>query len=191
VKLFTDENHTAHRSLSMLHTVSFHGVPMPRGLAFAIWLTERHGGRVWIYSCDRRDRIINQHNRQFGTSLHGQQWLVDAHRRDPQHYAPANSPTTTSHCRRSDGSPAYTNSRGHVIPSGGLLPWYMVGVDLEDRDQDGRVGNDVNRFLAVAHRIGLIFAQPYRSGVEGHHVVLTHSPIPVLEHRRVIDKQRS
>jgi hypothetical protein len=110
---------TAQRDRSMTATVSYHGVPMFRGLAFALHHVAMHGGGVWVYSADRRDRIIAEHNRQFGTHLHGQQWLVDAHAQDPVRNAPANSPTTTSHCLRSDGNPVYRDVRPYASGSEG------------------------------------------------------------------------
>lgn len=182
---------TADRDQAMTHTVSYRNVPMARGLAFAFHHISLHGGPVRIYSADRRDKVIAEHNREFGTSLHGQQWLIDAYRRDPVHFAPANPVDRTSHCLRSDGNPAYRDSRGRLIAAGGRLPWYELGVDLEDIDHDGKVGNDVNQFLAAAHRLGYPFVRPYASGAEGHHVVLTRSPVPVLEAWNQISKERA
>jgi hypothetical protein len=181
---------TAQRDRSMTATVSYHGVPLFRGLAFALHHIAMHGGGVWVYSADRRDHVIAEHNRQFGTHLHGQQWLVDAHAHDPVRNAPANSPTTTSHCLRSDGAPVYRDARGRHVPAGGSIPWYSLGIDLEDADSDGRRGNDVDRFLRIAHRLGYAAVRPYASGSEGHHVVFVHSPIPTLEHWNQIAKER-
>jgi hypothetical protein len=181
---------TAHRDESMTASVSYRGIPIFRGLAFALHHIAEHGGHVWVYSADRRDRIVEAHNRQFGTKLHGQQWLIDAHRRDPAHFAPANPPTMTSHCLRSDGNPAYRDSRGRVIPAGARLPWYELGIDLEDADADGRRGNDVDRFLRVAHRLGYAVVRPYASGSEGHHVVFVHSPVPALERWNQVSRHR-
>src|SRR3954447_17212014 len=92
----------ADRDKPMTHTVSFHGVPLPRALAFAINHCEEHGAKVSIASAIRVDRIINEHNREFHTNLHGQQFLIDMHKRDPAHFAAANSCSTTSHCWFSD-----------------------------------------------------------------------------------------
>jgi hypothetical protein len=178
------------RDQAMTHTVSYRAVPMFRGLAFALNHIAEHGATVWIYSADRRDAVIAEHNHQFGTHLRGQQALVDAHASDPVHNAPANSPATTSHCLRSDGNPVYRDARGRHVPARGSLPWFELGIDLEDADSDGRRGNDVDRFLRVAHRLGYAFVRPYASGAEGHHVVCVHSPIPTLEHWNVISKER-
>lgn len=188
---FTPDNHAEHRRLAMNHTVSFHDVPMPRGLAFVLYDVERHGGAMFVWSVDRRIKQITAHNREFGTHLHAQQALIDAHARDPVHNAAANPVDRTSHCLRADGNPAYRDSRGKIITPGGHLRWWQIGGDYEDNDQDGRRGNDVNRILKISHELGYAFVQPYRSGSEGHHLVLVHDPIPVLERRHVIATNRS
>lgn len=164
----------------MTATVSFHDVPMPRGLAFAIRHIEKRCGKIAIYSADRRDRIIAEHNKQFGTNLHGQAWLVAAHARDPRNFAPANSPATTSHCYHSDGNPVYKYQNGEHIPPGGPLPWFMVGLDI----------SDVDRFLACAKRLGYRFVQPYKTRSEAHHVNCVESPIAVLERQNQISINR-
>lgn len=175
---------TQDRDASMTNTVSFHGVPMFRGLAFAIRHIEKKGAPVSIFSADRRDVVVNEHNRQFGTHLSDQQHLVDLFRRGEGN--PANSPKTTSHCLYSDGNPVYRNSRGKAIPPGGRLPWYMLGIDLADKGKS----EDVHRFLAKAHELGYHFVQPYKVGTEMHHVVCVLSPIPTLEHWNQISKDR-
>jgi hypothetical protein len=172
------------RDASMTNTVSYENVPMFRGLAFALRDIQREGAPVDIFSADRRDAVIAEHNRQFGTHLSGQQHLVDLFRAGRGN--PANSPKTTSHCLYSDGNPIYRNGRGQHVPAGGRIPWYMLGIDLADH---GRA-EDVRRFLAVAHRLGYHFVQPYSSGTERHHVVCALSPIPTLEHRNQIAKER-
>src|SRR4051795_3807159 len=126
---FTDANHAKHRVLPMTHTVSFHRVPMPRGLAFVNWHIEHHGGLMFVWSVDRRDRIIAEHNRQFGTNLHGQQWLIDAHARDPKRYAAANRVDRTSHCLYADGNAAYRDSRGRIRKAGARLAPLQIGGD--------------------------------------------------------------
>lgn len=179
------------RNRSMINVVSFHDVPMPRGVAFMLNHIEEHGGKMYIWSADRRDAIIAEHNKQFGTNLHGQQWLVDMYARFPGNYAPANSPQTTSHCYRSDGNVHYRDSRGRYIRSGDRIPWYMVGLDVEDKnDNDGRTGNDVDRILRVGHNLGYDLVRPYLVGSEGHHIICTESPIKTLENWNVIAKER-
>lgn len=178
---------TKDRDQSMTHTVSFHDVPVPRGVAFAIYHCEQHGAKVSLSSCIRTDAIIKAHNKQFGTNLHGQQWCIDMHAKDPANYAAANPVNKTSHCWYSDGSPVYKNSRGRVIPPTGRLPWYQIGIDLDDRGKY----EDNSHFLGVAHNLGYSFVAPYRSGSERHHLVLQSSPISTLEHWNVIAKDRA
>jgi len=52
---------TADRAASMTEGVSFHDVPMPRGLAFAINHVESHGAPVSIFSADRTVAAIAAH----------------------------------------------------------------------------------------------------------------------------------
>jgi hypothetical protein len=164
------------RSRALTHTVSFHDVPMPRGLAYVIWVVEKHGGGVAVFSADRRDRIIAEHNHAFGTHLHGQQWLIDAHARNPHHFAAANPVDQTSHCYFSDGNHVYKR------PPRAKLPWFMLGIDLTDRSKI----NDPTHFINVAGRLGFEFVRPYPGTSESHHVVLIASPTHRLEALRVI-----
>lgn len=177
---------TGHRDRSMLVIVSYENVPMPRGIAFALRHIQSHGAPVDIHSCDRRNHVIALHNKTFGTHLHAQQWLIDAHRRDPVHFAPANSVITTSHCRRSDGHWVYVRSNGQHACAGELIPWYQTGIDLDD---SGRTEHP-DHFMAVGKRLGYKLVQPYKSGSERHHVVFAESPVPVLERWNQIAKER-
>lgn len=165
----------------MANLVSFHGVPMPRGLAFAIYHIEKHGGLVTIFSADRTATALAEHNHQFGTHLHSQAWLIAMHAKDPQHYAPANPLNRTSHCYRSDGNPAYKGR-----PAGAKLPWYMLGLDLTDKG----TSEHPDRFIRVGRSLGYKIVQPYPVGSEHHHCVFQESPIRVLEAYNVIDRSR-
>lgn len=178
---------TRHRNKRMTNIVSYHGVPMFRGLAFTLYHIDKHGGHVDIFSADRRDSVINEHNRQFHTNLHGQGYLYNGYIHGRAGFNPANPPNRTSHCLRSDGAPVYRNRFGRHIPPGNKLPWYMLGIDLSDRGKKENVSN----FLHVAHRLGYPFVQPYSSGSERHHVVLVKSPLRTLEHHKVISKVRA
>lgn len=90
-KLSTDD-----RAAAMTEGVSFHDVPMPRGLAFGISHIESHGAPVSIFSADRTVAAITAHNKEFGTTLHAQQYLFD--NQGKPGFNPANPPTRTSHC---------------------------------------------------------------------------------------------
>jgi len=169
----------------MTNIVSFHMVPMPRALAFAIWHIEKHGAPVIVDSADRTVKMVTEHNKQFGTQLSIQQYLFDNQHKPG--FNPANPPELTSHCYFADGNPAYKNSRGQIIAPGARIPWYSLGIDLHDK---GKV-EDCRQFLAVAHKLGYEFIQPYSSGAEQHHVIAVKSPIATLEHWNVISKDRS
>lgn len=162
----------------MRNVVSYQRVPMPRGLAFALYHIDKHGGHVDIFSADRTVKTIAEHNRQFGTNLHAQQYLVDLANSGKGN--PANPVNRTSHCYFSDGNKVYG------VPAGAKIPWYKLGIDLSDK---GKV-EDVSHFLAVAHSLGYNFVQPYPSGSERHHVVSVNNVIPTLEHWSVISKVR-
>ena len=77
----------ANRDKPLMHTVAYEGVPMFRGLGLALDHAEKHGAKFAIFSADRRDRVLARFNKAHGTNLHGQQFLVDAHARDPAHFA--------------------------------------------------------------------------------------------------------
>jgi hypothetical protein len=176
---------TEDRDASMTNIVSFHGVPLPRGLAFAIEHIEKHGAPVAIFSADRTVKSIAEHNSQFGTKLHAQQFLFD--NQNKPGFNPANAPQKTSHCYFADGNPAYKNSRGQIVTPGGRIPWYQLGIDIADKGKH----EDCRQFLRVAHKLGYEFIQPYTSGSERHHVVCVKSPIRTLEHWNVISENRT
>jgi hypothetical protein len=130
----------------------------------------------------RNDESIRIHNQQFGTNLHGQAWLVRMHARDPAHYAPANLPSTTSHCLRSDGNPVYRTTQGRPIPACGLIRWHQRGLDFRSNEL-------ASWFVTHAAKVGLQFVAPYKTGSELHHVVGVTSPVAVLMSRNVIVKR--
>lgn len=168
----------------MTPVVSYRGVaPVPRGIAFALYHIERHGGMIDLFSGDRTPSVVKDHNKSFHTNLHSQLYLYTNQWR--KGFNPANSPLKTSHCYKSDGNPAY-RVNGKQIRSMGSLPWYMLGLDLADKGKY----QDVSHFLQVAHRLGYKVVQPYKTGSELHHVNFVESPIPVLEKYSVISKQR-
>lgn len=180
------------RDASMTSLVSFHGVPMRRGIAFAIDHIESHSAHVAIFSANRTVGAIAEHNRQFGTHLSAQQALIDAHARDPRLPA-ANPISQTSHCGYADPTiAALLTLYGHAARSGRKIPWWAEGTDLADIVGGEIQIEDVHRFLAKAHELGYDFCQPYpNSGNEKHHVILVNSPIPRLEAWNVISKNRS
>lgn len=167
--------------------VSFHLVPMFRGIAFAIDHIEDHGAKVAIFSADRRVSVLAEHNKQFGTHLKSQAQLI----RDYQNGNgnPANPINRTSHCLYADASVAALLTRyGHPTRIGGKIPWWALGIDLADKGKS----EDVSAFLSKAHHLGYDFKQPYpRSSGERHHVILVNSPIPRLEAWNVISEDRS
>lgn len=175
------------RDKPMLHIVSYHDVPMWRVQAFVFHDCELHGAKISIASGIRTDTVIEEHNRLFHTNLHGQQWCIDMHRKDPANYAAANPVNQTSHCGFSDGSAVYRDVHGHQIAATGRLPQFMWGVDVDDL---GKV-EDNSHLLHVAHGLGFDLLAPYNSGSEHHHLVNGRDPIHILESRGVISANRS
>lgn len=176
---------TDDRDRSMEAVVSFHGVPMPRGVAFALRDIETDGAPISVFSADRTTGAIAEHNKQFGTHLSAQQHLVDLARQGRGN--PANPPSRSSHCYCADATIANLLARaGRATSIGGRIPWWAIGLDIADR---GKV-EDVSTFMRVARRLGYQFRQPYAAGSERHHVILVESPITVLEARNQISRNR-
>lgn len=168
--------------------VSSHSVPMVRSWALILFYADSKGAKTSVASGIRTDAVIEEHNRRFGTNLHGQQWLVNAHARDPAHFAAANSPTTTSHCWFSDGNPVYRTAAGVHIPAGGQLPRYGHGMDVDDL---GKIENN-SHLLVVTSAAGIHLVVPYHVGSELHHLVLVTDPLMALVdlglHVRTLDR---
>lgn len=161
------------RSLSPLlpayGIVTYHGVPLYRCQAWALELARYHGEKICLLSGIRDDDVIAAHNRQFHTSLHGQAYLVRMHKVNPRHFAPANSPQTTSHCGFADGNPFY----GHA---GAKIPRIKRGIDFCTNDDASRVVKKLNAIHIPA-------AQPYHSGSELHHASLRVQNVNKLRRR--------
>ena len=171
---FTSEN----QGLALWETVPYHDVPMFRVLALALDHAQEEGARFAIWSADRRDAVLARFNKRYGTSLHGQAYLV-AHQNDPGFY-PANPPNQTSHCLFSDGSPAYRVG-GRILPARGKLPRYFLGIDATDIGP-GAKSNDCSMLIGHLERLGYRVTRPYHTGSEAHHFVFTSDPTPVLRH---------
>jgi hypothetical protein len=172
---FSDQN----RDKPMWHTVSFHDVPMFRALALALDHAQDHGAVFAILSADRRDSVIQRFNAENHTSLHGQEYLFE--NQGKPGFNPADRPGTTSHCLFSDGNPAYQVG-GRLIPAGGKLPNYMLGIDAVDHGSQ----TDCSILLNKLHSLGYHVVRPYHSGSEAHHMSFVTNPIHTLKvHNRV------
>jgi hypothetical protein len=139
--------------------VTYRDIPLYRCQAWALELADHAGVEPVIISGIRDDAVINQHNRQFGTNLHGQQYLVNLWRAGRGN--PANSPQTTSHCGFSDGSGFY----GRYAPAGRRLPKIVNGIDAVNNAKAAEI-------VRVLNRLGFPAALPYNSGSELHHFSL-------------------
>jgi lysozyme len=170
------------RPLPLWQTCSYRNVPMFRALALALDHAAAAGARFAVFSADRRDPVLATFNKLHGTELHGQQYLWD-HQREPGFF-PANPPGKTSHCLCSDGNPAYRVGT-RLIPAGGRLPRYFLGIDAVDTGAGARP-NDCSRLIATLERLGYHVTRPYHSGAEAHHFSFTSDPTPVLQHHGCI-----
>lgn len=139
--------------------VSYRGIPLYRAQAWALELVDHAGVTPVIISGIRDDAIIAQHNRQFGTNLHGQQYLIDLARHGGN---PANPLNETSHCDYSDGNRVY----GRYAPRFGRLPKIVNGIDALDNATADRIVRTLNH-------LGFPASLPYSSGSELHHFSLT------------------
>lgn len=166
------------RHMAMTHTVSYKNVPVPRGIAYALDLIDRKGATFDVVSCIRVDSILKQHNKQYGTNLHGQQYLYD--NQNKPGFNPANPPSMTSHCYYSDGNAVYKRPSGGHASAGQKIVWYQIGIDTSDSDSVLKIGNS----------IGFHIVRPYSSGSEAHHLCFTVSPIKLLESKGTISKIR-
>lgn len=75
----------------------------------------------------------------------------------------ANPPGRSTHELRSDGV-------AYPLPIGSRLDWWQQGIDVND--------GDVERMKWEASRLGWHLFQPYRAGIEFHHLNFSHRPWP-------------
>jgi lysozyme len=176
---------TSNRRLPLWETVCYRDVPIFRALALALEHAAENGARFAIVSADRRDSVITKFNKQYGTRLHGQEYLF-AHQHDPGFFA-ANRPSTSSHCLFADGNPAYRVTK-RILPSGAKLPKHFLGIDAVDKGR-GAKANDCSMLIGHLERLGYHVTRPYHTGGEAHHFVFVSDPTPVLRHWKRVPAQ--
>lgn len=176
---------TATQKLDPWEIVAYRGVPMFRALSLALLDAANHGAPHLVMSADRRDAVIEKFNREHGTHLHGQEFLIHMHQVDPVHWFPANPKDETSHCLRSDGNRAYRRADGTQIPRKGKLPRYMLGIDAQDVGPHAQA-NDCTHLVKTLNRLGYKAKQPYSAGSERHHFVIVENPAPLLRKKGLL-----
>ncbi len=90
----------------------------------------------------------------------------------------ANPPGRSTHELKSDGV-AYQG------PVGRQLQWWQQGIDVND--------GDVNNMVRAAHQHGWLLFQPYKAGVEFHHVNFRIRPTarnPIMKARIALIRAR-
>lgn len=110
-----------------------------------------------IYRGADAEWILKRHGHQSQRELYNG-WI-----RKLPGYLPANPPGRSTHELRSDGA-AYAG------PVGRKLAWWQQGFDVND--------NEVERWKSIARTHGWILFQPYRSGLEFHHLNFYKRPRP-------------
>jgi hypothetical protein len=131
------------------------GCPVNKWIApyFYICVTEAKATVNSIYRGDDAASILHAHGK------HTQREIYNS---SPP--GVANPPGRSTHELRSDGH-AYPH-----VPAGGVLAWWQEGIDVND--------GDVNSMIKTAHKHGWALWQPYKSGVEFHHLNFVRQPVP-------------
>ena len=122
----------------------------------AIIVDDAHATVNSIYRGVDAESILNAHGKHSQAQLY--RMFLDGTG------APANPPGFSTHEQKSDGV-AYP-----LIPRGNNLEWWQVGFDVND--------GDVISCIRMAGRYGWHLFQPYRSGVEFHHLNFASQPQP-------------
>lgn len=121
------------------------------GAYWAIVVNDAGVGVNSIYRGQDAAKILHAHGK------HTQQELIDLG-------YPADSPTTSSHCLKSDSSGRWG------VPVGGDLAWWQQGVDVND--------DAVDKCFVAARKHGWELWHPYPTGSEYHHLNFRHRPTP-------------
>lgn len=149
--------------------VNFHGVPMYRHQAWALFDYEHAGNRLIVNSANRDDGVLRRFNKKYHTNLHSQQYLYD-HQHQPGFF-PANPPWLTSHAGHSDGNWVYG-------PAGGRLPRWKWGIDAVTSP-----GGDASHIVAWLNRHHYKAVRPYNTPSERHHFSFTADPTRTARRR--------
>ncbi len=140
-------------------TVAFHGAPMFRAQAWALWDFEFVGKNpLAVFSADRREGVAERFGKMSQAALF-RGWV----QRRPG-FNPANPPGRSSHELRSDGNWVYDR------PAGATLPNYMLGLDVVC----GSTAAPIVRWL---NEHGYSAVCPYPDTREAHHMVFTRDPV--------------
>lgn len=89
---------------------------------------------------------------------HGKHTQAEIHQEKP---AISNPAGVSTHELKSDGV-------AYMIPRGGNLQWWQEGFDVND--------GDVDAMKRRAQHYGWVLFQPYKRGIEFHHLNFAHQP---------------
>lgn len=146
-------------------TVTFDRVPTFRGLSYVLQDAREHGWRGRLNSSDRREGVAEAHGKMSQAKLYRCAQAKRTTGRCPPdchgNCNPANPPGHSSHELRGDGV---------IAPDGAVLPWYKLGLDLDDAEG----------FERVARSRGFDVRRIYASASEAHHRNVMKDPTPRL-----------
>lgn len=142
--------------MNLRYFVCIQGSPVYADIApyIAICVNDAKATVNSIYRGPEAAGILNKHGK------HTQAQLYEMFRRGRG--APANQPGFSTHELKSDGV-AYPHT-----PRGGALPWWAQGFDVND--------SDVPAVMREARKHGWALGQPYKAGVEFHHLNFLTQP---------------
>lgn len=158
--------------LPAYHTVLYHGVPMWRCQAWALFDYEAHDGHLQVNSGIRRESIVKRwrgHGLRAGYK--SQKELYDGWVQGKPGYFPANPPGFSSHEGFADGIAVYHRDNGRVARRGEEIVAYEWGIDAVQRP-----GGDASSLVSWLNRKGYKAVRPYSSVSERHHMCFRKSP---------------
>lgn len=154
------------------HIVLFHGVPMWRAQAWALFDYEAHGGHLQVNSGIRTAEVIKRfRGHGLKPGYKSQQELIDGYARGLPGFFPANPINLTSHAGYSDGNSIWKKSNGSHAFAGEPIAKFMWGIDAVDHP-----GGDAERLVRWLNSHGYSAARPYPTTAERHHMAFIHSP---------------
>jgi hypothetical protein len=154
------------------HTVLYHGVPMFRATAWALFDYEAHGGHLIVNSGIRRESIVKTwRGKGLRSGYKSQKQLWDGFQAGLPGFFPANRPGFSSHEGYADGVAVFHKADGSRAPRGAEIVKYEWGLDAVDKP-----GGDARRLTAWLNLHGYRAVRPYATNSERHHLCFRKSP---------------
>ena len=155
------------------HTVLYHGVPMFRATAWALFDYEIHGGHLIVNSGIRRDSIVKSwRGKGLRSGYKSQSDLWIGWNQHLPGFMPANPPGFSSHEGYADGIGRFHTPSGAVARRGQEIAKFEWGTDAVDAP-----GGSAARLVAWLNRHGYKAVRPYNANSERHHFCFRKSPV--------------